>query len=286
MTADGSGASPPLDEPAEKTGMRNAWGRIASSYEQLWTERTAHLTARGLDLLAPDPGWDGCDIGCGPGVTARALADRLPHGHTLGLDFAGPMVEQAQERFGGPRLRFAVDDAERLSQQDAAFGAVTCSFGLMYCYDPRAALRHMARVLQPGGRLMLVVWGAAPRVWWSPVIDLIESRAQYYASVCPMIFFYGLPRVLSRMVTEAGLTVLHDVTVDGRMHFPSIDVAADAAIHGAPLSGLYVNRLDPTQQQEVREAMLAHVAAVAVGEGDALSAPAEITVVVAERGSA
>jgi ubiquinone/menaquinone biosynthesis C-methylase UbiE len=266
--------------------MRNAWGRIASAYEQLWTERTAHLTARGLDLLAPDPGWDGCDIGCGPGVTTRALADRLPHGRTLGLDFAEPMVAQAQARFGGPGLSFAVDDAERLSQPDAAFGAVTCSFGLMYCYDPRAALRHMARVLQPGGRLMLVVWGRAPRVWWSPVIDLIESRAQYYASVCPMLFFYGLPGVLSRMVAEAGLTVLHDETVDGRMRFPSVEVAAEAAIFGAPLSGLYVNRLDSGQQQEVREAMLAHVATVALEDGDALSAPAEAAVVVAERGSA
>jgi ubiquinone/menaquinone biosynthesis C-methylase UbiE len=283
MTAD---ALPPLDEPAEKTGMRNAWGRIASEYEQLWTERTAHLTARGLDLLAPDPAWDGCDIGCGPGVTTRALADRLPRGRTLGLDFAEPMVAQARARFAGAGLSFAVDDAERLSQPDAAFGAVTCSFGLMYCYDPRAALRHMARVLQPGGRLMLVVWGRAPGVWWSPVIDLIESRAQYYASVCPMMFFYGLPGVLSRMVAEAGLTVLRDETVDGRMRFPTPEVAADAAIIGGPLSGLYVNRLDPLQQGEVREAMLARIAAVAEAEGDALSLPAEVAVVVAERGAA
>ena len=73
------------------------------------------------------------------------------------------MVEQAQRRFAGPALSFAVDDAENLSQPDGAFGAVTCSFGLMYCYDPRAALRHMARVLQPGGRLMLLVWGRAAR---------------------------------------------------------------------------------------------------------------------------
>lgn len=283
---DVSATPPPLDEPAEKTGMRNAWGRIAAAYEQLWTERTAHLTARGLDLLAPDPAWDGCDIGCGPGVTARALADRLPWGHTLGLDFAGPMVAQAEQRFAGPDLSFAVDDAERLSQPDAAFDAVTCSFGLMYCYDPRAALRHMARVLRPGGRLMLVVWGRAQRVWFSPVIELIESRAQYYASVCPMMFFYGLPGVLSRMVGETGLTVLHDEVVDARMRFPSVEAAAEAAILGGPLAGLYVNRLDPAHQEEVRSAMLAHVAAVAVEEGGGLSAPAETAVVVAGRGSA
>ncbi|HEY2703307.1 MAG TPA: class I SAM-dependent methyltransferase [Candidatus Dormibacteraeota bacterium] len=277
---------PPPEEPAEKTGMRNAWGRIAGEYERLWTERTAPFTARGLDLLAPDPEGNGCDIACGPGVTARALADRLPRGSTLGLDFAPPMVAQAAARFAGPGLGFAVDDAERLSQPDAAFDVVTCSFGLMYCYDPRAALRHMARVLRPGGRLMVVVWGAAPRVWFSPVIDLIESRARYYASVCPMMFFYGLPGVLSRMVAETGLTVLHDEAVGGRMRFPSAEVAADAGILGGPLSGLYVNRLDPEQQREVRDAMVAHVGAVAVAEDGGLGAPAEVAVVVAEKASA
>ena len=284
MTTDMSGTTPPpLEEPGEKTGMRNAWGRVAQEYERMWTERTAHTTARGLDLLDPDPGWHGCDIGCGPGVTARALADRLPRGDTLGVDFAEPMVVQASERFAGPRLSFAVDDAENLSQPDGSFGAVTCSFGLMYCYDPRAALRHMARVLQPGGRLMVLVWGRAARVWWSPVIDLIESRAQYYASVCPMMFFYGLPGVLSRMVTEAGLTVVHDESLDSRMRFPSVEEAAEAAILGGPLSGLYVNRLDPTRQAEVRGAMLAHVASVAEKDGDGLSAPAEVAIVVARR---
>lgn len=285
MTADAD-PPPPLEEPAEKTGMRNAWGRVATEYEQLWTERTAHLTALGLDLLAPDPAGDGCDIGCGPGLTARALADRLPRGSTLGLDFAAPMVAEAEARFAGPGLTFAVDDAERLSQPDAAFDAVTCSFGLMYCYDPRAALRHMARVLRPGGRLMLVVWGRAARVWWSPVIDLIESRARYYASVCPMMFFYGLPGVLSRMVAEAGLAVLHDQIVDARMVFPSVAAAVDAALLATPLSGLYANRLDPAQQLEVRTAMVARAGSLAVEEDGALSLPAEVAVVVAERASA
>ncbi len=268
-------------EPAEKTGMRNAWGRVAVDYDEMFAERMTHLTGRGLDLLAPEPQWDGLDIACGPGLTTAALAERLPKGRTVGIDFAEPMVARAGERFSGPGLSFAVDDAERLSQPTAAFGAVTCSFGLMYCYDVRGALEHMARVVTADGRVMVLVWGRAANVWWSPVIELIESRAEYYASVCPMMFFYGLPGVLSRMVAEAGLTVIHDEAVDERMAFPSLDDAVDAGILGGPLAGLYANRLDAGQQREVREQLTEHIAGLAETGAEGVLLPAEIRIVVA-----
>lgn len=285
MTGDPAvdGTPPGVEEPAEKAGMRNAWGRVAVAYDELFTERTASFTARGLDLLAPEPRWDGLDIACGPGLTTSALAERLPQGRTVGVDFAAPMVARAQERFSRPGLSFAVDDAERLSQPTGGFGAVTCSFGLMYCYDSRSALNHMARVLAPGGRVMVLVWGRAARVWFSPVIDLIESRAQYYASVCPMMFFYGLPGVLPRMLGEANLEVVHDEAFDGRMRFPSIEEAVDAGILGGPLAGLYANRLDPDHQREVREALAEHVAQMAEKDNGELLLPAEVRIVVGQR---
>ncbi len=271
----------PTEEPAEKVGMRNAWGRVAVAYDEMFAERMTHLTGRGLDLLAPDPGWDGLDVACGPGLTTAALAERLPAGHTLGVDFAEPMVTRARDRF--PKVSFAVDDAERLAQPTGAFGAVTSSFGLMYCYDARAALGHMARVTAPGGRLMVLVWGRAPRVWWSPVIDLVESRAEYYASVCPMMFFYGLPGVLGRMVAETGLTVTHDEAFDERMTFPSIDAAVDAGILGGALAGLFNNRLDASQRAEVRGLLADHLNGLAESSGDDVLLPAETRIVVAEK---
>ena len=270
-------------EPAEKTGMRNAWGRVAVDYDEMFAERMTHLTGRGLDLLAAEPHWDGLDVACGPGLTTAALAERLPAGRTLGIDFAEPMVARAADRLSKPGVEFAVDDAENLSQPSGAFGAVTCSFGLMYCYDARGALEHMARVLSPGGRLMVLVWGRAADVWWSPVIELVESRAEYYASVCPMMFFYGLPGVLGRMVGEAGLTVTHDESFAERMAFPSIDDAVDAGILGGALAGLYTNRLDPSQQGEVRRLFTDHLSGLAEPRGGEVLLPAEIRIVVAQK---
>ncbi len=271
------------DESVEKAGMRNAWGNVAVTYDEMFAARMTHLTGRGLDLLAPEPQWDGLDVACGPGSTTAALAERLPEGRTLGVDFAQPMIARARERFSNPRLSFAVDDAERLSQPTATFGAVTCSFGLMYCYDARSALQHMARVLSPGGRLMMLVWGRAQRVWWSPMIELIETRAEYYASVCPMMFFYGLPGVLGRMVNEAKLTVTYDETIEERMAFPSVDEAVRSGILGGPLAGLYTNRVDDQQQRDIRQLLKEHLSGVAETSGGDVLLPAEVRIVVAEK---
>jgi ubiquinone/menaquinone biosynthesis C-methylase UbiE len=272
----------PVDNP-EKTGMRNAWGRVAEAYDELWTAGLLPYTARGLDLLAPEPGWRGLDLACGPGTGAAALADRLTEGSVLGVDFAPQMVERATALHARPNLSFAVDDAERLSQPDAAFDCVTCCFGLMFCYDPRAALAGIARTLRPGGRTMLTVWGRAVRTFWSPVIELIESRAAYYAAVCPMMFFYGLPGVLPRMAAEVGLEVLHDELIGDPMPFASVDDAVDTAILGGPLAGLFANRLSAEQQAEVRAAMTDHVTSTSRIEGGVLLAPAEVAIVVAAR---
>lgn len=271
-----------MKESAEKVGLRNAWGRVAAAYEETWATRLVPFTERGIELLGPGGAGRALDVACGPGYTTAALAAHS--GEALGVDFAPAMVERAVDLFGDrPGVGFAVDDAEALDQGDDVFDVVSCSFGLMYCYDPRAAVAEMARVLRPGGRLLLVVWGRAPEVWWVPVIELIESRAEYYATICPLIFFYGLPGVLERMLKEAGLDLVAGETVEGRMRFGSPDEAVAAAIHGGPLAGLFENRLGPAAQDDVRHALRAHIETIATPDADGVSLPAQVVLAVGER---
>lgn len=272
-----------MDEPAEKAGLRTAWGRVAEVYEDMWAARTAPFTAAGLDLLDPPAGAEGVDVGCGPGDTTVALGERLGPGRARGSDFSPAMVDRARERFGGrDDVSFSVDDAENLSLPDASVDVLTCSFGLMYCYDARGALREAARVLRPGGRMLQVVWGPAPEVWFVPVIALIETRAEYFSAVCPMMFFYGLPGVLPRMIAEAGMEEGGTTVVPGRMSFAGVDEAVEAAVLGGPLAGLFRNRLDAAAQAEVRDAMAAHVASLAEPEDGGISLPARVVAAVGQ----
>jgi hypothetical protein len=128
--------------------------------------------------------------------------------------------------------------------------------------------------------MLQVVWGPAPKIWFVPVIELIETRAQYYSAVCPMMFFFGLPGVLPRMIAEAGMELSEVASIPGRMCFADVAEAVEAAILGGPLAGLFTNRLDAAAQAEVREAMAAHVESLAEPDGGGILLPAEVTAAV------
>ena len=93
-------------------------------------------------------------------------------------------------------------DAEALELADAGFDVVLCALGLMYVPDPARALREMRRVLRPGGRVVLAVWGERARCGWSPVFPIVD--AEVASEVCPL-FFAWARATLAALCAQAGL---------------------------------------------------------------------------------
>lgn len=94
------------------------------------------------------------DCACGTGVLA-AHAQRLvgPRGSVIALDPSLPMLLQAAKR--GVEKRVA-SIAEQLPLPDASLDAVTVGYALRHVADLRIAFAEFARVLRPGGRLMIL----------------------------------------------------------------------------------------------------------------------------------
>lgn len=96
------------------------------------------------------------EIGPGPGVLLAQLAQRFRL--AAGLDLSTGMVQQAQQRLGqaGQPTLLVQGDAARLPLAAASFDAVTLTFAFSAFPDGLGAMREMARVLRPGGLVILV----------------------------------------------------------------------------------------------------------------------------------
>lgn len=105
--------------------------------------------------LGPVEGCDVLDLACGTGEISQQLLDL--GARVTGVDFAEPMLARAQAKLTGRDWCGVLDDAELLaSQPDTSFDAVVARHLVWTLPDPDAAFRAWARVLRPGGRLLIV----------------------------------------------------------------------------------------------------------------------------------
>jgi ubiquinone/menaquinone biosynthesis C-methylase UbiE len=122
------------------------------------------LSLNAIALLDPRPGETVLDVGCGRGWSSRQIASR--GARTVGLDRLEEHVEHARERYGnGEGLRYEVGDATRLAGRVAELGLEEESVSGVLCLEAafqfgaagrQAFLADSFRVLEPGGRLVLV----------------------------------------------------------------------------------------------------------------------------------
>jgi len=148
-----------------------AFDERAPSYETGWLGRLHHdIADRALDLVlatSPRPARV-LDVGCGTGYLLRRLAGRVPKALELaGLDAAPAMIETAQALATDSRIRFATGTAEELPYPEQTFDLVVSTTSFDHWADQRAGLAECARMLVPGGHLVLIDQFSA---WLAPTL--------------------------------------------------------------------------------------------------------------------
>ena len=143
----------------------------AGAYDLL-TGRWSRLYAPAvLDAAGVSVGSVVLDLATGTGDAALLASARVQIGGTaIGVDISVPMLQIARSKSNASNVGFLAADAMALPFCDRAFDAVICQFGLMFFPDRQAALGEMRRLLRPGGRIALTVWGQPE---WAPFAGIM-----------------------------------------------------------------------------------------------------------------
>jgi demethylmenaquinone methyltransferase / 2-methoxy-6-polyprenyl-1,4-benzoquinol methylase len=210
--------------------------RIAGVYDVMNSVMTAGLhhrwRERAADLAQVGPGKRALDVATGTGDLAIALARR--GADVVGSDFSEGMLERARAKNGAVRWEQA--NALALPYPDDAFDAATVGFGARNFSDLRQGLSEMARVVRPGGRVVVLEITTPTKpplstffsLWFDRVVPLlgrVTGEDQAYSYLPNSVKRFPGPRELGAemhglglrdvrwILTAGGIIALHSGTV-------------------------------------------------------------------------
>jgi demethylmenaquinone methyltransferase/2-methoxy-6-polyprenyl-1,4-benzoquinol methylase len=211
--------------------------RIAGLYDRMNTVMTAGLhhewRRRATDLAELPPSGRALDVATGTGDLALELAARAgAGGEIVGVDFSERMLEIARAKadarvasLGGAGVRFETGNALELAYRDGEFDAATVGFGARNFSDLGRGLSEMARVVRPGGRVVVLEITTPRRpplstffdVWFDRVVPalgrLVDSEA--YSYLPNSVKRFPDPEELAAQMWESGLREIRYVLTAG-----------------------------------------------------------------------
>lgn len=269
-----------------KNYTRDTWNESAASYGPV-RRNLDSFNGDLLDAVSPAPGERVLDVATGPGEPAMSLAARVaPGGRVLGVDLSERMVDVARaeaKRAGLENVAFEVMDAEQLALPDASFDLVVSRFGLQIFTDPDKAVAEMRRVLRPGGRLGLTVWGPGERcqaihVIIEPMLSFAEPDETGYL---PTPYEMGGDGELVALLEKAGFEGARERRVTRDWTFPNEEAYFEGVLKGTPI-GHSLSEEEPDVQETVLRRTRENLKRYAQADGT-LRLPAECVVVSARK---
>ena len=213
----------------EEGQVRAMFDRISRFYDLMNSVMTAGLhhgwRERAADLARVAPGGRALDVATGTGDLAVELARRVaPGGEVVGCDFSESMLERARSK--APQLRWEWANALELPYPDGAFDAATVGFGARNFADLDRGLSEMARVVRPGGRVVVleITTPTRPplstffRVWFDrivPALGRLTGDPDAYTYLPSSVKRFPGPEELGARMHDAGLVDVRWVLTAG-----------------------------------------------------------------------
>ncbi len=210
---------------------------IAETLAPTWAKRrpqieqvTAPVREWLVGELAPSEGDVILELAAGVGDTGFDAAELIgEEGKLISSDFSPKMLEEARRRGAERGIRnaeYQVIDAEQIGLDDDSVDGVICRYGYMLMADTAAALAETRRVLRPGGRLALAVWGPPER---NPFFSILGGKLVERGHLpppepppAPGIFAMGSEERTAQLLEEAGFGEVRIAEIEVRFTVPGV----------------------------------------------------------------
>jgi ubiquinone/menaquinone biosynthesis C-methylase UbiE len=263
---------------------QRAWDAIAEGYDRSVTPSHIWLGHEGLLRAGLRPGMRFLDVAAGSGalsIPAARLGARV-----VATDLSSAMLERLERRAreDGLSIETRVMDGHALDVEDGSFDMAGSQFGVMLFPDMPQGIRELARVVKPGGRVLMNVYGDPHAIeFFGFFVTAIQAALPSFAGPPmdppPLPFQLQDPERLRRELSDAGLEAVEVEQITEEMEFRSGEQMLDWITNSNPIAGAILAELDLSGEQTavVRDALGELVRERAGGDGAAvLTAPINI----------
>lgn len=210
----------------ENQEIRQAWDRIAPGYDRNVTPTHLWLGGEGLSRAGLRAGMRFLDVAAGSGALSIPAA-RLG-AHVLAIDQSESMLDLLRERARqeGLEIEVRLMDGHALKLEGDTFDMAGSQFGVMLFPDMPKGVREMVRVVKPGGRVLMTVYGDQRKIeFFHLLVEAIQSvRPEFTGPPIdppPLPFQLQDPARLRRELVSAGLTIVEVETIAETLEFRS-----------------------------------------------------------------
>lgn len=262
---------------------REAWDSIAAGYDEFVTPTEVALANEALGHAGLRSGMRFLDVAAGAGGLSLPAA-RLG-AQVLATDISPRMVERLFARARAEdldRVEGRVMDGHELDLEDDTFDVAGSQFGVMLFPDLPRAVKEMARVTRPDGRVLLVVYGPPTQVeflgfFMGAIQAVVPGFAGLPMDPPPLEFQVADPEQLRQRLAEAGLKDIRVEAASEKLEFSSGQAMWDWVLNSNPIAGFVIADLTEEQRADVRRALHGMLLERSGGSGPAvLTGPVHI----------